>query len=61
MRQLGFVAQVVHALKQREQFGTLGFAGLVERLCRFVEEFIGETAGQTSNEEWLLHASPTPS
>ena len=38
------VGNLVDALEQRDQLGALGFAGLVERLRRRVQELVGEAA-----------------
>ena len=35
---------LVDPLEQRDQFGAFGVAGLVQRLCRRVQEFVGESA-----------------
>src|SRR5438477_231812 len=44
MTTLRLVRKMVDALEQRQQLGPLGFAGLIERLRRAVQEFAGKPA-----------------
>src|SRR5208283_805924 len=43
-RSLGLVRKVINALEKRQQLGTLGFTGLVDRLRRAMQEFVREPA-----------------